>query len=72
VISAEPTAEQIERDLAAATRRHARSVTAAEEAALERDELVRAAIAAKVPRSRIISVTGLSPARVEQIKRHTR
>lgn len=69
---ADSETEQIERKLAAVARRHGRAQATVEETAGERDDLIRAALAAGIKRSRIIALTDLSPARVEQIRRRTR
>lgn len=63
--------EQIERDLAAVARRQKRAQAVVDESAKQRDELIHAALAAGIKRSRIIGLTGLSSARVEQIRRRT-
>jgi hypothetical protein len=62
----------IKRDLSTAMRRCKTADARAAEAAAERDRAIRDAIEAKIPRSDIIALTGLSSARVEQIKRRAR
>lgn len=62
----------IEQELATVARKHARHRRAAEEIEPERDELIRKALQADVPRRRIVEITGLSPQRVDQIRRNSR
>jgi hypothetical protein len=67
-----PTEANLKRDLATATRLSKAARERSEEADAERDRVIRDAIAAKIPRADIIAITGLSPARIEQIKRGKR
>jgi hypothetical protein len=62
----------IERDLAAVTRRYKARDKAREEAAAERDRVIRDAIEARIPRARIVEITELSPQRIDQIRRNSR
>jgi hypothetical protein len=61
-----------ERDLIAAMRRSKAREVAFHEAVAERDRLIRAALAAKVPYARIVEITGLSRVRLTQIRRGAR
>jgi hypothetical protein len=67
-----PSEADIVRDLAAVSRRKARTKAQDDAAAEERDRVIRDAIAAKIPRARIVQLTGLSPQRVDQIRRGAR
>lgn len=67
-----PSVPSIERKLQAARRRKARTEQLDAEAAAERDEVIRSAIAAKIPRARIVELVGLSPQRIDQIRRGAR
>jgi len=62
----------IEQELAVLSRKHARHVKAAREIEPERDALIRRALADQVPRRRVVEITGLSPQRVDQIRRSSR
>jgi hypothetical protein len=61
-----------ERDLITATRRFKAREAAFQEAVAERDRLIRAALGAKVPYSRIMGITGLSRPRISQVRRGAR
>jgi hypothetical protein len=61
-----------ERDLIAAVRRSKAREAAFIEAVAERDRLIRAALAAKVPYARLVEITGLSRPRIIQIRRGAR
>lgn len=62
----------IERDLKAAMRRFRDREAQFEEATVQRDRLIRDAMAAGVTRPRIAEITGLSVPRLEQIRKGTR
>jgi len=62
----------IERELQAVTRRHNARAKALDQATAERDRVIRDALDAKLPRARVIAITELSPARIEQIRRADR
>jgi hypothetical protein len=62
----------IERDLATAVRRCKAADAKADEAAAQRDQVIRDAIAAGLPRHRMITITELSAARLDQIRRRAR
>lgn len=61
-----------EQDLVAAVRRHAARARALDQATTERDDAIRRAVAANVQRRRIVEISGLSPQRVDQIRRSAR
>lgn len=61
-----------ERTLQAVMRRYETRARALEQATTERDEVIRDLIAAKTPRARIVEITGLSPQRIDQIRRSAR
>ena len=61
-----------ERDLIAAMRRLKTREAAFHAATAERDQLIRAALDARVPHARIIAITELSPSRIDQIRRGER
>ncbi len=67
-----PSAEAVERDLTALMRRRKRHTDALAEIDPERDRLIREAIAAKLPRHRIVALTELSTQRIDQIRRGAR
>lgn len=58
----------LERDLIAVTRRFNVKAHALAQVVTERDELIRRAHAAGMARSRIVEITALSPARIDQIR----
>ncbi len=58
----------IERDLATVVRRCKAADAKADEAAAERDRVIVDALDAKLGRARVIAATGLSPARIDQIR----
>jgi hypothetical protein len=62
----------IERDLAGAIRRCKTADARADEAAAHRDRIIVHALDAKLSRARIVAVTGLSAARIDQIRRGAR
>lgn len=62
----------IERDLATVARRKARTQAADDAAAVQRDRVIRDAIEAGIPRARIVELTDLSAARIDQIRRGAR
>jgi hypothetical protein len=64
--------QSTETELRQAVARHRRRAEAASASERERDEAIRRAIAAGVTRSRIVELTGLSPQRVDQIRRRAR
>jgi hypothetical protein len=64
--------EGVERELAAVMRRYNARAAAFEQATADRDKAIREAIAARMPRARIIEMTQLSPQRIDQIRRGAR
>jgi hypothetical protein len=68
----QPTHANIERDLATVAKRKARTKAADDAAAVERDRIIRDALAAGIQRARIVELTDLSPQRVDQIRRGSR
>jgi hypothetical protein len=67
-----PSEASIVRELTAVSRRKARTKAQDDAAAEERDRLIRDAIQVKIPRARIVEITGLSPQRIDQIRRGAR
>ncbi|MGD0387272.1 MAG: hypothetical protein ABSB73_14205 [Solirubrobacteraceae bacterium] len=63
---------RLERDLAAMVRRCNAREGALNDALEDRDLVIREMIAARVPRARIVEITGLSLQRIDQIRRRTR
>lgn len=62
----------IERDLATVVRRCKAADAKADAAAAERDRVIVDALNAKLPRARLVAVTGLSAARLDQIRQAAR
>lgn len=62
----------LERDLTAVMRRCKRTEEAHEQNLSERDRIIRDAYEARVPRAKIVEITGLSPQRIDQIRRGSR
>lgn len=60
------------RQLQTVMRRYETRSKALEDATGDRDDAIRAAIEAKIPRARIVEITSLSPQRVDQIRRGAR
>lgn len=63
---------EIERELTAVIRRLEREAGRVDRTVAERDELIREAIAVKLPRTRLREITGLSKQRLDQIRRGAR
>jgi hypothetical protein len=63
------THASVERDLAAVVRRCRAADARADDAAAQRDRVIVDALDAKLPVARIVAVTGLSAARIHQIRR---
>lgn len=59
----------VERELSSVAQEIREHEAAADRLKPKRDRLIRRAIEAKIPRSRIIALTELSSARIEQIRR---
>jgi hypothetical protein len=71
-VQAQRKLSNIERDLSTVARRKARTQAADDAAATERDRVIRDAIEAGIPRARIVELTDLSAARIDQIRRGAR
>jgi len=63
---------KLERDLITVTRRYKAREKQLEEAASERDRVIRDAIEMKLPRHKIVGAAELSPQRIDQIRRNAR
>jgi hypothetical protein len=67
-----PSQATVMRGLQTVMRRWETRAKALEDATAERDQAIRDAIEAKIPRAQIVRATGLSPQRIDQIRRGAR
>jgi uncharacterized linocin/CFP29 family protein len=62
----------VEQELVRIARRYSARARALEDVTADRDEAIRRAIKAKVPRNRLAEIFGLSRQRLDQIRRGSR
>lgn len=67
-----PSGSNLERDVITAMRRYNTRARALEDAATERDRVIRDALEGGVARARLVELTGLSAPRIDQIRRGAR